>query len=164
MMNRDYRMLGDKDRIKNVMTANVRTCFKSDNLATAAQLMWEHDCGCVPVLNERAQVVGVVTDRDICMAAFFQGRPIAEIKVSNVMSRRLFVCSSDDDLSAAESTMSDNKVRRLPVLDEQARLVGLLSLSDIARTAHHEYVQGAVTRAVTDAQVARLTAAISRQR
>ena len=75
-MNRDYRMLGDKDRIKNVMTANVRTCFKSDNLATAAQLMWEHDCGCVPVLNEQAQVVGVVTDRDICMAAFLDRKSV----------------------------------------------------------------------------------------
>jgi CBS domain-containing protein len=151
-------------KVKNVMTANVRTCFTSDNLATAAQLMWEHDCGCVPVLNEQARVVGVVTDRDICMAAFFQGAPMSEIKVSNVMSRQLFVCSSDDDLSAAENTMSEKKVRRLPVLDKQGRLVGLLSLSDIARRADHEYVQGTATRTVTDAQVARLAAAVSRQR
>jgi len=151
-------------KVKDVMTSNVRACFKSDNLATAAQLMWEHDCGCVPVLNEQAQVVGMVTDRDICMAAFFQGAPMSEIKVSNVMSRQLFVCSSDDDLSAAENTMSEKKVRRLPVLDKQARLVGLLSLSDIVRSADHEYVQGAVTRTVTDAQVARLAAAVSRRR
>jgi CBS domain-containing protein len=151
-------------KVKDVMTTKVRTCFMSDNLARAAQLMWEHDCGCVPVLNEQARVVGVVTDRDICMAAFFQGAPMSEIKVSNVMSRQLFVCNSDDDLSAAESTMGEKKVRRLPVLDRQARLVGLLSLSDIARSADHEYVQGAVTRTVTDAQVARLAAAVSRQR
>jgi CBS domain-containing protein len=151
-------------KVKDVMTPNVRACFMSDNLATAAQLMWEHDCGCVPVLNEQAWIVGMVTDRDICMAAFFQGAPMSEIKVSNVMSRQLFVCSSDDDVSAAENTMSEKKVRRLPVLDKQARVVGLLSLSDIARRADQEYAQGAVTRTVTDAQVARLTAAVSRQR
>jgi CBS-domain-containing membrane protein len=98
------------------------------------------------------------------MAAFFQGAPMSEIKVSNVMSRQLFVCSSDDDLSAAENTMSEKKVRRLPVLDKQGRLVGLLPLSDIARRADHEYVQGTATRTVTDAQVARLAAAVSRQR
>ena len=59
-------------KIKDVMTPNVRTCFMSDSLATAAQLMWDHDCGCVPVLSEDARVVGMLTDRDICMAAYFQ--------------------------------------------------------------------------------------------
>ena len=72
------------------MTTTVRTCFTSDSLATAAQLMWDHDCGCVPVLNEDARVVEMLTDRDICMAAFFQAAPISEIKVSAVMSRQLF--------------------------------------------------------------------------
>ena len=62
------------------MTTNVRKCFTSDSLATAAHLMWDHDCGCVPVLNEQARVVGMLTDRDICMAAFFQGAPINRIK------------------------------------------------------------------------------------
>jgi len=151
-------------KVKGVMTPNVRTCFMSDNLLTVAQLMWDHDCGCAPVLNERAQLAGMITDRDICMAALFQGVPLSEIKVSAVMSRQLFVCSSDDDLAAAESIMNEKKVRRLPVLDKQGRLVGLLSLSDIAECADHEYVRGAVTRAVTDAQVARLAAAVSRPR
>jgi CBS domain-containing protein len=151
-------------KVKDVMTPNVRTCFVSDNLATATQLMWEHDCGCAPVLNEHARVVGMVTDRDICMAVFFQGAPLSEIKVSKVMSRQLFVCTSDDDLSAAERIMCEKKVRRLPVLDKQARLVGLLSLSDIARRADRDYAQGAVTQAVTDAQVAHLAAAVSMPR
>jgi len=151
-------------KVNDVMTQNVRACFASDDLATAARLMWDHDCGCVPVLNEHAQVVGMITDRDICMAVFFQGARLSEIKVSSVMSRRLFVCTSDDDLSSAEGIMSDKKVRRLPVLDGQARLVGILSLSDIAWRADHEYVHAAVTRAVTDSQVARLAAAVSRPR
>ena len=69
-------------KVKGVMTPNVRTCFMSDNLLTVAQLMWDHDCGCAPVLNERAQVVGMITDRGICMAALFQGVRLSEIKVS----------------------------------------------------------------------------------
>lgn len=146
------------------MTPNVRTCFMSDNLAAVAQLMWEHDCGCVPVLNEHAQVVGMITDRDLCMAVFLQGASMSEIEVSTVMSRQLFVCTSDDELSAAERIMCEKKVRRLPVLDTQARLVGLLSLSDIATRADQEHAQGVVARAVTDAEVARLAAAVSRPR
>lgn len=114
-------------KVKGVMSPNVRTSFMSDNLVTAAQQMWDHDCGCVPVLN-KAQVLGMITDRDICMAALFQRVPLSEIKVSAVTSRQLFVCSSDDDLAAAESVMDEKKVRRLPVLDRQGRLVGLLSL------------------------------------
>src|SRR5579864_1151472 len=128
------------------MTTNVRKCFMSDSLATAAQLMWDHDCGCVPVLNEHAQLVGMLTDRDICMAAFFQGVPISGVKVSAVMSRQLFDCTSDDDLSVAERIMRDKKVRRLPVLNEEGRLVGLLSLSDIARHADDEYERGVAKR------------------
>jgi CBS domain-containing protein len=148
-------------KVKDVMTANVRRCFMSDNLVTAAGLMWDHDCGCVPVLNEEGLVVGMLTDRDICMAVFFQGVPMSEIKVFNVMSKHLFVCTPDDDIAAAQKVMSDKKVRRLPVLEEQARLVGVLSLSDIARLADQEYRQRAVTRNVTDTEVARLAAAVS---
>jgi CBS domain-containing protein len=151
-------------KVKDIMTTNVRKCFTSDSLATAAQLMWEHDCGCVPVLNEDARVVGMITDRDICMAAFFQGTPLSGIKVSTVMSRQLFDCTSDDDLSAAERIMREKKVRRLPVLNEGGRLVGLLSLSDIARDADEEYTRGAANRYVSDAEVARLAAAVSKRR
>ena len=151
-------------KVKDVMTSSVRACFNSDNLATVAQVMWDNDCGCVPVLNEAGWLVGMLTDRDICMAAFLQGMPIGEIKVSAVMSRQLFDCTSDDDLSAAEQIMREKKVRRLPVLNKEGRLVGLLSLSDVARQANEEYARGAANRQVTDAEVARLAADISKRR
>ncbi len=149
-------------KVKEVMTPKVRTCFMSDNLAPAAQLMWGPRLWVRSGVERTGAGGGKVTDRDICMAAFFQGVPLSEIRVSQVMSRQLFVCTSDDDLSAAERIMCEKKVRRLPVLDKQARLVGLLSLSDIARRADQEYAQGAVTHAVTDAQIARLATAVSR--
>src|SRR5271170_7702144 len=94
-------------KVKDVMSHSVRTCFMSDNLAAAAQLMWEHDCGCVPVLNDHAQVVGMITDRDVCMTVFFHGVLMSEIRVSAAMSKQLFVCTLDDDLSAAEEIMSE---------------------------------------------------------
>jgi CBS domain-containing protein len=148
-------------KIKEVMTTNVITCFMSDSLATAAKLMWDHDCGCAPVLNEDARIVGMLTDRDICMSAYFQDAPLSGIRVSTVMSRQLFVCYSDDDLSAAEGIMREKKVRRLPVLDQQGRLVGLISVSDIAGYAEWERARGAAGRNVTDAEVACLAAAVS---
>jgi predicted transcriptional regulator len=106
----------------------------------------------------------MLTDRDICMAAHFQGVPLSGIQISTVMSRQLFVCSSDDDLSAAERIMREKKVRRLPVLNKEGRLVGLLSLSDIARHADEEYARGAANRYVSDSEVARLAAAVSKRR
>jgi len=80
------------------------------------------------------------------------------------MSRQLFDCTSDDDLSAAERIMRDEKVRRLPVLNKEGRLVGLISLSDIARQANEEFARGAANRYVTDSEVARLAADVSKRR
>jgi len=84
--------------------------------------------------------------------------------VSAVMSRRLFDCTVDDDLSVAEDIMRKRKVRRLPVLNKDGRLVGLLSLSDIASLAYDEYERNAANRQVTDVEVAGLLADVSRRR
>jgi len=151
-------------KIKELMVPTVRACFANDDLATAARLMWEHDCGSIPVLSDQARVIGMITDRDICMAVFFQGVPMSEIRVSGVMSGQVFVCSADDNLASAEKTMSDKKVRRLPVINNEGRMVGLISFSDIAERADQEHAERATPRSVTDAQVARLAAAISRSR
>jgi len=125
-------------KIRDVMTSKVQTCFISDNLANVARIMWDHDCSCLPVLNDAGQPVGMIADRDICMAAMFQGVPIGEIVVSTVMSRRLFSCSAEDKLSVAVEVMNKRRVRRLPVLNEDGRLVGVISLTDLFRVAEHE--------------------------
>jgi len=149
-------------KVKELMVPSVRAWFANDDLAIAARLMWEQDCRCVPVLSDQARVIGMITDRDIWMAVFFQGVPMSAIRVAEVMSRQLVICSSDDDLSSAETIMSDKKVRRLPVLNNEGRMVGLISFSDIAERADLEHTERTRPRAVTDAQVARLAAAISR--
>ncbi len=95
--------------------------------------MWENDCGCVPVVDSAARVLGMVTDRDVCMAAYTRGQTLNHIPVSAAMSREVFACEPSDDLLDAQKVMRKHQVRRLPVNDSKGRLIGLLSLNDLAR-------------------------------
>lgn len=117
------------------MTHDPETCTVEDDLATAANVMWELDCGCVPVIAEGRRLVGMVTDRDACMAALLSGRPLHELRVVEVMSKELVTCRPGDDLSVAQALMRTKRVRRLPVTDREGRIVGILSLNDLARAA-----------------------------
>lgn len=127
-------------RVEQIMTKQVSSCGPEDTLAQAAQLMWDHDCGCLPVCggNGANRVTGVITDRDICMSALFKGRPLHELHVSDAMSRQLQTCRPGDAVAEAEKTMSQARIRRLPVVDEQDTLVGMISLADLAREAARE--------------------------
>lgn len=127
-------------RIDELMTQDVCTCRQDDSLERAAQLMWEHDCGCLPVCisNGATRVVGLITDRDVCMCALFEHKPLSELRVSQAMSKDVEACKPGDSISAAEKLMARTQIRRLPVLDEQDALVGIVSLSDLAREAERE--------------------------
>jgi CBS domain-containing protein len=122
-------------RVQDLMTTEVGSCRAFDSADRGAQIMWERDCGAVPVLDQGGGVVAMLTDRDLCMAAMTQGRALSEIRVSSAMSRNLWSCRPDDDLSQAEAVMRARKVRRLPVVSGQGRLLGILSLSDLARAS-----------------------------
>lgn len=122
-------------KIKDVMVRDVKTCNRADSLNRAAQLMWEHDCGVVPVVDADERVVGIVTDRDVCMAAYTKGRTLHAIRVDEVMARDVKSCRSDDDVAEAEALMSSNRVRRVPVTDPLGRIAGIVSLNDLARAA-----------------------------
>jgi CBS-domain-containing membrane protein len=95
--------------------------------------MWEHDCGAIPVMGDDDRIIGIVTDRDICMAAYTQGRPLYAIPVHDAMAKEVFTCRPDDSVEDAEHLMGEKQVRRLPVLDGAGQLVGMLSVGDIAR-------------------------------
>lgn len=124
--------------VKDVMTSDVKCCGAGDTLNRAAQLMWESDCGCVPVVDEAGHVAAIVTDRDACMAVYTQGRPLSELPVSLAMSKAAYSCRPEDAIADAEETMREHQVRRLPVVDADGKLVGILSLNDIAREAARE--------------------------
>ena len=107
--------------IQDIMSKPAVTCGPHDTLNTAAQLMWDHDCGAVPVVDDAGSLVGIVTDRDICMAAYTNGSALHAIPVSTAMAQVVFSCQLSDSLEAAEQVMSSNQIRRVPVVDGDNR-------------------------------------------
>ena len=118
--------------VKEIMSQPVISCRAEDRANLAAQRMWENDFGVVPVLDENGRAIAMLTDRDICMAAYLQGKPLDQIIVGSAMSKVLHSCSPEDALEHAEQLMRNFQVRRLPVVDFTGQLVGLLSLNDVA--------------------------------
>lgn len=121
--------------VKDVMTRNVKSCGTNDSLDTAASLMWDGDCGAIPVVDENKRLVGILTDRDITMAAYTRDRTLKSIPVGTTMSSAVRTCRADDRVEQAEATMRTAQVRRLPVVNEREELVGILSLNDLMRAA-----------------------------
>jgi len=141
--------------VHELMTHAPAVCTTTDHLTRAAQIMWERDCGSVPVLDEAGKLTGIVTDRDICMAAYTQGRALHEIPVSSVMSKVVYAVGPDATAADALDTMNRKAVRRLPVTDASGRLLGILSLADFTRVARESAARRAPTRdAVIDALAA----------
>jgi CBS domain-containing protein len=121
--------------VKAIMADAVCTCSPDDTLNGAAQRMWDRDCGAVPVINSDGTLAGIITDRDICMAAYTKGLPLDAIHVKDAMARHVHTCNPEDTLARAATLMAEAQVRRLPVIDAEGRLVGIVALADIARGA-----------------------------
>ena len=124
--------------VEQIMTRLVKTCSPDDSLEAAARLMWDHDCGCVPVVDEPGRCVGVITDRDICMAAYTQGQRLGDIQVRAAMSGVCHTASPHEPVASAERAMQEHEIRRLPVVDDDGHLAGIVSLADITREAARE--------------------------
>jgi CBS domain-containing protein len=122
-------------KVRELMTAEVWSCRPPDTLNDVARTMWDEDVGSVPVVDTKRHVVGFVTDRDVAMACYLQGKLLSEIHVVDVMSRQVVACGAEDTVEFAERTMDSHHLRRLPVIDDDGRLVGLISRTDLARLA-----------------------------
>jgi CBS domain-containing protein len=120
------------------MSRDVCTCGPDEMLTAAARRMWECDIGCVPIVDAERRVVGMLTDRDIAMSAYTQGRALDAIPIDQAMAHKVLSCNPEDAITRAEEIMRTNKVRRLPVIDGDNRLVGILSLNDVARAPGHK--------------------------
>jgi CBS domain-containing protein len=119
--------------IKQHMTSPVFRCHPETTLSEVAHIMWDKDCGFVPVTAKGSdRLLGVITDRDACMGAFMQGRPLHEILTKEVMTGRVIACRDTDDIGAVHELMRKHQVRRLPVTDATQALVGVVSISDLA--------------------------------
>ncbi|MBS1911065.1 MAG: CBS domain-containing protein [Bacteroidetes bacterium] len=121
--------------VQEIMIRDVATCNPTTNLAEAASLMWRYDCGLLPVVDSDNRVLGTITDRDICIAAGTRNVAPSEIKVGEVVSHDAHCCEPDDDLNNALEEMRRERVRRLPVTDDDGHLIGILSLTDVIRHA-----------------------------
>ncbi|HLQ37926.1 MAG TPA: CBS domain-containing protein [Planctomycetota bacterium] len=122
-------------KIQDLMTKNPYCCRADDNLTAVARILWERDCGCVPVLDAKEQLVGIVTDRDVCMAAYTQGKRLDEIALRAVMTRHVTTVQPTDEVGVAEQKLAGSQVRRLPVVDQRGKVVGLLAINDLLRAA-----------------------------
>ena len=145
--------------LKDVMNQPVVVCRHDDSLDSAARLMWEFDCGIVPVVDHEGRLVGVVTDRDICMSAYTQGQPLSAIPVTTAMAKHVVAAHVDDSVEAVEALMSDNQIRRLPVIAQDGCPIGVVSLNDLVRHATQARRGGAAER-----ELVQTLAAIGRSR
>jgi CBS domain-containing protein len=139
-----------------LMTRSVVGCTKTDSLKRAAQLMWEHDVGCLVVLDASGRAVGMITDRDVAMAAYAQDARLCDIRVDSAMARHVVLCSLDTEPHELEEMMRTARIRRVPVVDVHGKVVGMVSLSDIARRS-----QSSPAREVEGAAVAKTVSAIA---
>lgn len=118
-------------KAKDIMTARPCTCSPNDSVQDVARTMRDHDCGAVPIIDS-GRLVGIVTDRDLTVRALASGLDI-ESRVADVITREPVSCGVDAELSEVERVMSDQQVRRVPIVDADKRVVGIVSQADLAR-------------------------------
>ena len=121
-------------KVKDIMTADLQTCDPQMSAAAAAGLMWDGDCGFLPVV-EAGTLLGVVTDRDLYIALATQNRRPSELLVGDVATRTVITCEPDADIHAALEAMKAHQIRRLPVVGNSGTLLGLISMDDLVRAA-----------------------------
>jgi CBS domain-containing protein len=122
-------------KVKDVMTPNATAIWLTESLADAAKLMWEKDCGVLPIIKDGRRVIGMITDRDICMAAAMKDRNPSGISVEEVMTGQVYAVNPEDNIDQALQAMQEHKIRRLPVVSSEGELEGILSMNDVVLRA-----------------------------
>lgn len=122
-------------KVQEIMNHNVTYCTPETTLAEAAAMMWEADCGALPVVSVEGKALSMITDRDIAIATATRGQLASDIRVAEVMGNQLYICELEEDIHAALKVMRQEKVRRLPVVSNEGLLQGIVSLNDIVLRA-----------------------------
>ena len=130
-------------KAKDVMSKTLFCCTPADSIQNAAALMKDNDVGAIPVVNDckERKLLGIVTDRDICVKAVATGKSNGTMKISEVMTKGPTTCGPDEPIEACEALMERKQVRRIPVVDTHGVCIGIVSQADIALhdTAEHTY-------------------------
>jgi CBS domain-containing protein len=122
-------------KARDLMTTPVQACRPDTDLAAVTKLMWDHDCGFIPVVDASGTVTGVITDRDICIATATRRLLPEHIAATQAMTRQVRACLPDDSVSDVLNAMKTSRIRRLPVIDDQGHLQGVISMNDIVIAA-----------------------------
>jgi CBS domain-containing protein len=122
-------------KIKEVMTPNAKAIWLTGSLSDAAQLMWQNDCGILPVVKDGRKVVGLITDRDICMATAIRNSDPSSISVEQVMTGEVYAVEPEDELDRALQLMQEHRIHRVPVVNGEGELEGILSMNDVVLRA-----------------------------
>ena len=124
-------------QVQEIMSTAVECCTPGDTAQRAASFMRDADAGAIPVIasKDNPTVIGVVTDRDLCMDVVAAGRDPHQVHVQQCMTREVVTCRPDDDTDIVADMMAEKQIRRVPVVNEDNTIVGIVSLSDIARSA-----------------------------
>ena len=122
-------------KVRELMAKTAVSCHADISLAAAGALMWQNDCGALPIVDDAGKVIGMITDRDICIAVSTRDLPCSQIRAGEVVSRPPVVCAPDDDVRSVLKLMSHEQIRRIPVVDDKGALAGIVSLNDVVLRA-----------------------------
>jgi CBS domain-containing protein len=145
---------------RDLMTSPAITCHVNDALSAAAARMWDEDLGVLAVVNDEGKVTGMITDRDICMAAYTQGRALDELLVNSAMAKHVVSAAPDATVGEIEQLMATHQVRRIPIVDAAGMPLGIVSMNDLAL----ESVSPQAEQQVGPSKLAQTLAAICRPR
>ena len=138
-------------KVRELMTSNPAVCDLNASVSEAARKMWDSDCGVLPVLKDGREVVGLLTDRDICMALVINDCKASDVSAEKIISGQVYSVTPEDEIQTALALMQENKVRRLPVITDEGDLKGMVSMNDVVLRA--EEVAGKKPPAITYADV-----------
>jgi CBS domain-containing protein len=138
-------------KCNEVMTKNPVSCLPNDTVSKVAQLMKSKDFGSVPIVeNEQTKkLVGIVTDRDLALKIVAEGRDPKSTKAEEVMTRKVVTCRAEDDLQKALDAMSEHKLRRIPVVDDNNGIVGIIAQADVATRVDQPEKTAAVVKGIS---------------
>lgn len=122
-------------RANEIMIEPIVTCQSNESLADAARKLWDHDCGALPIVNDQGVLVGMLTDRDICMSALMQGKPLSELSIPHAMSKVVYAVTASTPIREIKELMAVQQIRRVPVADANGKPIGIITINDLLRAA-----------------------------